>query len=77
MTSHCIGATGTYNWGPGVVPRGQYCVLGDNRNSLSGSRTWGWLPEKNIIGRVWRSYWSTPANCLFKSRHEACITFYS
>ncbi len=51
-----VAAAGAYDWGPGVVPRGQYFVLGDNRSSLSDSRAWGWLPEENIIGRVWRSY---------------------
>jgi len=40
-----------------TIPPGNYYVLGDNRPSSSDSRQ-GWLvPEKNIIGLAWFSYW--------------------
>jgi signal peptidase I len=39
------------------VPAGFYFVMGDNRQSSSDSRSWGLLPEGNIIGRVWLLYW--------------------
>jgi len=39
------------------VPDGYYFVMGDNRQASSESRSWGLLPEGNIIGRVWLLYW--------------------
>jgi signal peptidase I len=44
-------------WGPTVVRRGYYFVMGDHRNNSSDSRTWGEVPKKYIIGKVQVRWW--------------------
>jgi signal peptidase I len=46
------------NFGPVVVPQGQYFVMGDNRDNSYDSRYWGFVDRRSIRGRPLFVYYS-------------------
>lgn len=46
-----------YPYGPAIVPKNSYLVLGDNRNASCDSHYWGFVPRGNIIGRAIVRFW--------------------
>lgn len=45
------------NDGRWEIQKGQYFVLGDNRDESSDSSIWGTVSRKNFIGKTWLRYW--------------------
>jgi len=46
------------NWGPLIVPQGNYFVLGDNRDNSLDSRYWGFVPDSLVRGTPLLVYFS-------------------
>lgn len=46
-----------------IVPKGQYFMMGDNRDNSDDSRSWGFVPESAFLGRavvVWMNLQFSP-----------------
>jgi signal peptidase I len=39
------------------IGKAQYFMMGDNRVSSCDSRAWGTVPHRNLIGKVFATYW--------------------
>jgi signal peptidase I len=47
----------TQSMTPRKIPADHYFMLGDNRSQSCDSRVWGPVPRKNLIGKVFATYW--------------------
>lgn len=50
------------NFGPYIVPKGKYFMMGDNRDQSYDSRYWGYVDMKDIKGEALIIYWSWDNN---------------
>jgi len=54
VNSRIAGANSEY-----VVPEGHYFAMGDNRDNSRDSRSWGFVPDENLVGRaffIWMNW---------------------
>jgi signal peptidase I len=47
-----LGDAGDYD--EHVIPAGEYLMMGDNRDNSADGRTWGYVPDANVVGRASR-----------------------
>jgi signal peptidase I len=58
------------SFGPVMVPRGEYLMLGDNRDNSADSRYFGFFPRKELMGRTRRVAFSLDPDHHYAPRFE-------
>lgn len=46
------------NLGPFIVPKNSLFVMGDNRDNSSDGRFWGFVEQRDVLGKAFILYWS-------------------
>jgi signal peptidase I len=58
-----------------TIQQHYYFMMGDNRDDSEDSRSWGFVPDDHIVGRVWITYfsidsWMPRFNRIFRTVHR-------
>ena len=52
------GPDAIFNYGPTIVPKGHFFMMGDNRDHSDDSRFWGTITYSEVVGKPWFIYMS-------------------